>query len=40
MIKVSDVQVRTQYRTWVRYRLMVLEYASSHGQPAAGVDSG
>jgi transposase-like protein len=36
MIKLSDVQVRTQYRIRVRYRLMVLEYASSHGPTAAG----
>jgi hypothetical protein len=27
MIKLSDVKVRPQYRTRVRYRLLVLEYA-------------
>lgn len=36
MIKLSDVQVRTQYRIRVRYRLMVLEYASTQGPTAAG----
>jgi helix-turn-helix protein len=36
MIKLSDVKVRPQYRTWVRYRLMVLEYAWAHGPAAAG----
>jgi hypothetical protein len=27
MIKLSDVKVRAQYRTRVRYRLVLLEYA-------------
>lgn len=36
MIKLSDVQVRAQYRIRVRDRLMVLEYASGHGPTAAG----
>jgi len=36
MIKLRDVQVRAQYRIRVRYRLMVLEYASGHGPTAAG----
>jgi transposase InsO family protein len=36
MIKLSDVKVRPQYRTRVRYRLLVLEYASAHGPTAAG----
>ena len=27
MIKLSDVKVRPQYRTWVRHRRVVLEYA-------------
>src|SRR5215471_10077834 len=37
MIKLSDVKVRPQYRTWVRYRLTVLEYAGAHGATAAGL---
>jgi transposase len=36
MIKLSDVKVRPQYRTRVRYRLLVLEYAREHGPAAAG----
>jgi len=36
MIKLSDVKVRPQYRTRVRYRLLVLEYAWQHGLAAAG----
>jgi transposase InsO family protein len=36
MIKVSDVKVRGQYRTRVRYRLVVLEYAGVRGAAAAG----
>ena len=36
MIKLSDVKVRPQYRTRVRYRLLVLEYAREHGPTAAG----
>ena len=36
MIKLSDVKVRAQYRTRVRYRLLVLEYAGEHGPAAAG----
>jgi len=36
MIKLSDVKVRPQYRTRVRYRLLVLEYAWEHGPAAAG----
>jgi hypothetical protein len=36
MIKLSDIKVRPQYRTWVRYRLTVLEYAWAHGPAAAG----
>ena len=36
MIKLSDVKVRPQYRTRVRYRLLVLEYAREHGPSAAG----
>src|SRR6266566_264429 len=36
MIKLSDVKVRPQYRTWVRHRLIVLEYAWAHGPAAAG----
>src|SRR5215470_4927543 len=36
MIKLSDVKVRAQYRTWVRHRLIVLEYAWAHGPAAAG----
>jgi transposase InsO family protein len=36
MIKLSDVKVRPQYRTRVRYRLVVLEYAWAHGPAAAG----
>jgi len=36
MIKLSDVKVRTQYRTRVRYRLVVLEYAGARGAAAAG----
>ncbi len=36
MIKVRDVKVRPQYRTRVRYRLVVLEYAWAHGPAAAG----
>src|SRR5216683_1038229 len=35
MIKLSDVKVRPQYRTRVRYRLVVLEYAWEHGPAAA-----
>jgi transposase InsO family protein len=36
MIKLSDVRVRAQYRTRVRYRLVVLEYAGARGAAAAG----
>ncbi len=36
MIKLSDVKVRPQYRTRVRYRLLVLGYAWQHGPAAAG----
>jgi len=36
MIKLSDIKVRPQYRTWVCYRLTVLEYAWAHGPTAAG----
>jgi len=36
MIRLSDVKVRPQYRTRVRYRLLVLEYAGKHGKTAAG----
>src|SRR5499427_2649671 len=36
MIKLSDVKVRSQYRTRVRYRLLVLQYAQAHGPSAAG----
>lgn len=36
MIKLSDVKVRPQYRTRVRYGLLVLEYAWQHGPAAAG----
>src|ERR1700694_3741867 len=36
MIKLSDVKVRPQYRTRVRYRLVVLEYAWAQGPAAAG----
>ena|SRR6266404_4894653 len=36
MIKLGDVKVRLQYRTRVRYRLLVLEYAGQHGPAAAG----
>src|SRR5260370_40124445 len=36
MIKLSDVKVRPPYRTRVRYRLLVLEYAWQHGPAAAG----
>jgi transposase InsO family protein len=36
MIKLSEVKVRPQYRTWVRHRLIVLEYAWAHGPAAAG----
>jgi transposase len=36
MIKLSDVKVRPQYRTRVRYRLLVLEYTWQHGPAAAG----
>ena len=36
MIKLSDVKVRAQYRTRVRYRLLVLQYAQAHGPSAAG----
>jgi len=36
MIKLSDVKVRPQYRTRVRYRLVVLEYAWEHGPAAPG----
>jgi hypothetical protein len=35
MIKLSDVKVRAQYRTRVRYRLVVLEYAGERGAAAA-----
>jgi len=31
MIKLSEVKVRAQYRTRVRYRLVVLEYAGERG---------
>src|SRR3989442_2546377 len=40
MIKLSDVKVRPQYRTRVRYRLLVLEYAREHGASAAGPHYG
>ena len=36
MIKLSDIKVRAQYRTWVRYRLVILEYAGERGAAAAG----
>jgi len=36
MIKLSAVKVRLQYRTRVRYRLLVLEYAWAQGPVAAG----
>src|SRR2546427_13294521 len=36
MIKLSDVKVGPQYRTRVRYRLLVLGYAWQHGPAAAG----
>jgi transposase InsO family protein len=36
MIKLSDVKVQGQYRTRVRYRLVVLEYAGERGAAAAG----
>ena len=36
MIKLSDVKVRPQYRTRVRYRLPVLEYRGEHGPAADG----
>jgi len=36
MIKLSAVKVRLQYRTRVRYRLLVLEYAWEQGPVAAG----
>src|SRR5215467_5263188 len=36
MIKLSDVKVRSQYRTRVRYRLLVLQYAQAHGPSTAG----
>jgi transposase len=36
MIKLSDVKVGAQYRTRVRYRLVVLEYAGERGAAAAG----
>jgi transposase InsO family protein len=36
MIKLSDVKVRAQYRTRVRYRLVVLQYAGERGAAAAG----
>ena len=36
MIKLSDVKVRAQYRTRLRYRLLVLQYAQAHGPSAAG----
>ena len=36
MIKLSDSKVRPQYRTWVRYRVTVLEYSWAHGPAAAG----
>jgi hypothetical protein len=35
MIKLSDVKIRPQYRTCVRHRLIVLEYAWAHGPAAA-----
>ena len=40
MIKLSDVKVRPQYRTRVRYRLVALEYAWEHGPAAAGRHCG
>jgi len=36
MIKLSDVKVWPHYRTRVRYRLLVLQYAKAHGPSAAG----
>jgi hypothetical protein len=36
MIKLSDVKVRPLYRTRVRYRLLVLEYAWQHGASRRG----
>ena len=37
MVKLSDLKgVRPQYRIRVRYRLLVLEYARTHGLAAAG----
>src|SRR5438034_8916221 len=36
MIKLSDVKVRQQYRTRVRYRRLVLGYAWQDGPAAAG----
>jgi transposase len=36
MMKLGDVKVRRHYRTRVRYRLLVLEYARQHGPAAAG----
>jgi transposase len=35
MIKLSDVKVRGQYRTRVRYRLVVLEYVGAREAAAA-----
>jgi hypothetical protein len=35
--KLSEVKVRPQYRALVRYRLMVLEYAWTHGPAALGT---
>jgi len=37
MIKLSGVKVRPQYRTRVRYCLLVLQYAQAHGPSAAGL---
>jgi transposase len=36
MIKLSDVKIRAQYRTRVRYRPLVLQCAQTHGPSAAG----
>jgi len=36
MIKLSDVKVRPQFWTLVRYRLMILEYTWAHEPAAAG----
>jgi len=38
MIKLSDVKVRAQYRTRVRYRLVVLEGAGARGVAAAAIE--